>query len=85
MIICSTCDGQVESEVDEEGWTHWSCPCGGTYGIAAPFGELDLGISARMSDLMRRDQFHVFEESFDSHPVEEPVDVAVGEVVEQEP
>jgi hypothetical protein len=63
LFLCGACWGEVTDYTDEEGWRHWSCPCGRTIGIMAPYGELDLGLK----------------------PVEEPVDVSLGEVVEQEP
>jgi hypothetical protein len=96
IFICAACGSRVGSEVDEEGWTHWSCFCGRTMGIAAPYGELDLGL-IREDPEGPGNQFDVFYEEFTSvtetgcdsvvglEAVEEAIDVCLGEVVEQEP
>jgi hypothetical protein len=96
MFICGVCGGPVTSITHDDGWTNWSCPCGRTMGVRAPYGELDLGV-------VRRDpegpgnQFDVFYEEFTSvtetgcdsvvglEAVEKAINVCLGEVVEQEP
>lgn len=87
LFICAVCGGPVTSITHEDGWTNWSCPCGKTMGVRAPYGELDLGIIRQENDMNRWNQYHIFEESFVGllEAVEEPVNVCLGEVVEQEP
>lgn len=62
-FICGVCAGPVTSLTDPEGWTRWSCPCGRTCGMSAPYGALDLGIIRQEPD--GENNFAVFKETWE--------------------
>lgn len=64
-FMCGVCAGPVTSSTDDGGWTHWSCPCGRTCGMSAPFGELDLGIVRAEPE--GENNFAAFNETFEGY------------------
>jgi hypothetical protein len=60
MFLCAACNQPTTSATQPDGWVNWSCPCGRTCGILAPYGKIDL----RPGDVIF-DGTIVFSESFD--------------------
>jgi hypothetical protein len=42
MFLCAACNQPTTSTIQPDGWVNWSCPCGRTSGVLAPYGTFDL-------------------------------------------
>lgn len=85
VFVCPTCSSRntLKSVPDGLGGGDWVCAvCGHFFGGWIDDGALDIGITR--IDPPGENNLEFFSEQF-SHTVEEPVDIAVGEVIEQEP